>query len=170
MKRVLLIAAALASPCSAQLVNPPAVNLSTYATKAEVSAVQATAASACQPMAAIPPSETIGGAAGSGSNCRLVNSIQPRISRFVAFTTGADGTAVVTWQSMGSAPPGVTIQENIASNATNVPKCYPVNGTLTATGVTVKCYITQSILGLGLIPFTTATAGVTGTVLTLPGS
>lgn len=151
----------------AQIDNPMAVD-DTARTMALSAA--ADAASKCDPAAVVPPTETVGGAAGSGINCRLANAVQPRISRFVAFTTGSDGTVAVTWQSMGSTPAGANIQENVASNATNVPKCYPVTGTLTATGVTVKCYITQSILGLGVIPFTTATAGVTGTVLALPGT
>jgi hypothetical protein len=137
--------------------------------RADAAAAKAKADAACAPMAAIPPTETVGGSAGSGTACRLVNSVQPRISRTVSFTTGSNGTAVITWTDMGAVPLVFPIP-NVASGATQVPACYPVIGTATATGVTIKCFITQTLLGLGLVPFVAASAGVTGQVLALPAS
>lgn len=167
--RALPLAAGLcwALPSAAQVVSP--LDVGDAAARSAAAEALAKANSACTPMPAVPPTETVGGAAGSGTNCRLVNSVQPRISRTIAFTTGSDGTAVVTWVSMGITPLVFPVP-NIASGATQVPVCYPVIGTITATGVTIKCYVTQSILGLGIVPFTAAAAGVTGQVLALPAS
>ena len=168
MRAVLLaLAVAFPAPCAAQVVSPrDAGDASARAAAAEA---LSKANAACMPMAAIPPTETVGGAAGSGSTCRLANAIQPRISRTVAFTTAANGSAVVTWADMGLVPLVFPIA-SIANAATQVPACYPVSGTITSTGVTIKCFVTQSILGLGLAPFTSAAAGVTGQVLALPVS
>lgn len=159
MRRLALVAL-LAAPVSAQVAYPPSV------TQGDLAAVQAQIP---QPASTAPPMEVVGGAAGSGPTFRRGDAVQPRISRTVGFTTAANGQSVVTWQDMGAVPK-VYIQENITSGATNVPKCYPIASTISATGVTVACYITQSILGLGIVPFTTATAGISGQVLALPAS
>ena len=165
-----------------QVVVAPAgqVDTSTLATKAEVqaaastaSAAQTAAANACQPDPSVPPMETVGGAAGSGSGCRLANSIQPRISRTVTGTTVSGGTGTVSWPAMPSVPK-LTVTPYVASSAAQAPMCFPVAGSVTATGATVKCFtsqsVTVSVLGAVVAPVTTAAAGVTFDVLALPGS
>ena len=184
MRALALLLALATAPVSAQVVYPPvAIDLSAVPSKADVqaaadaataaqnaaTAAQTAAAAKCAPMAAVPPAEVIGGAAGSGSNCRLANSVQPRITRSVAFTTTSNGQAVVTWTDMGAVPLVFPVA-NVVSTATNVPSCYPVIGTITSTGATIRCYMTQSLLGLGLLPFTVAPAGVTGQILAIPAS
>jgi hypothetical protein len=158
---------------------PPAqVNTATLATKAEVQAAQdaAKAASdaavtACQPSASVPPMETVGGAAGSGTGCRLANSIQPRISRTVTGVTTSAGTGTVTWPAMPSVPK-LTVTPYVASGAVQAPMCFPVAGSVTTTGATVKCFTTQTVtvavLGAVVAPIITAAAGVSFDVLALP--
>lgn len=174
MRALLLAALLLPAVAQAQTVSPlvvPVIDTSNLATKAEVAAkANASALAAlCTPAATIPPMEVVGGSAGSGNTCRLANAVQPRISRTVPFTTGAAGTATVAWADMGAIPL-LNVQENVTASATNVPKCYPVIGTITATGATIKCYLTQSILGLGLVPFVAASSGVVGQVIAIPQS
>lgn len=123
----------------------------------------------CTPASTVPPTEAVTPTAGSSSTCRRADAIPPRISRTIAFTTGADGTAVITWPVMMAVPLVFPIP-NVAAGATQVPACYPVTGTATTTGVTIKCFQTQTLLGLGLVPFVSASAGVTGQVLALPPS
>lgn len=138
------------------------------------SAAQTTAASKCSATPIVPGMEVVGGSAGTNTGqCRPINAVQPRITRSVAFTTGAGGTVAVTWADMGAAPL-VFVVPNVASGATQAPVCYPVAGTITSTGATVKCYTTQSvtvsILGSVIAPVTTAGAGVTGQILAIPVS
>ena len=178
MRFIVLIATLLATPAYAQLSVPPApvdltpIQQAAAAAQVKADAAVAAALTACQPMALVPPAETIGGSAGTGSTCRLANAVQPRISRTVAFTTTSTGQAVLTWTDMG-ATPRIYVQEEvtaatIATAAANVPRCYPIAGTATATGVTIQCYVTQTLVGLGLVPFAKAAAGVTGSILALP--
>lgn len=155
----------LASPANAQLVSP----LAPPASQSDLTAVQAAVATKCDPMAMVPPTESVGGSAGSGTNCRLANAVQPRISRTVSGTTAANGQAVITWPDMGSVPK-LTVTPYVASNETAPFTCYPVIGTVTSTGATIKCYQDQSILGLGLLPRKAAVAGVQFDVLALPAS
>jgi hypothetical protein len=187
--RALLAVVLLAAPAAAQVAYPPAtIDLSNVPTKADVqaatdaataaqsvaSAAQTAAASKCAATPAIPGMEVIGGVAGTtGVGCRPVNSVQPRITRSVSFTTGSAGTAAVTWTDMGAVPL-VFVVPNVASGAGQAPACYPLAGTITATGATVKCYTTQSVtvalLGAVVAPITTAGAGITGQVLAIPVS
>lgn len=176
----------------AQVVSPltqpaAAVDTSSLATKTEVTtAAQAAAqakqaadaaalaaAAACQPSATVPPMETVGGSTGSGDACRLANAIQPRISRTVTGTTIAGGTGTVTWPAM-TAVPKLTVTPYVASSAAQAPLCFPVAGSVTTTGATIKCFtsqsVTVSILGAVVAPVTTAAAGVTFDVLALPQS
>lgn len=182
MIRLVIVALALCSPVAsrAQVVSPPALDTSALPSKADVvaatnaaNAAQTAAAAKCAPAAVVPPSETVGGAAGSGTQCRLANSVQPRITRTVAFTTVAGGTVSVTWADMGAVPL-VFPMPNIASSAAQGPMCFPVTGTITSTGATIKCFTTQSVtvsvLGAVVAPITTAGAGVTGQVLAIPVS
>jgi hypothetical protein len=161
--------------------NPGSVDTTNLATKAEVQtaaqkAQQAAdaAALACQPSATIPPMEVVGGSAGSGDACRLANAVQPRISRTVQGITSAAGTGAVAWPAMPS-PPRLTVTPYVAStSAANAPLCFPIAGTVTVTGATIKCFTTQSVtvslLGAVVAPITTAAAGVTFDVLALPAS
>ncbi|MEH3121177.1 MAG: hypothetical protein PGN16_04220 [Sphingomonas phyllosphaerae] len=171
----------IAALIALQVVSAPAggVDMTSLTTKidraqqAADTAAQA-AAAACQPSATIPPMETVGGSAGSGEACRLANAVQPRISRTVQGTTTAGGTGSVTWPAMPS-PPRLTVTPYVAStSAANAPLCFPVAGTVTVTGATIKCFTTQSvtvsILGAVVAPITTAAAGVTFDVLALPAS
>lgn len=177
MRVIGILLAFVASPVAAQVSYPPlAVDPATLASKAEVqaaqtaaSAAQSAASNACQPDPSVPPMETVGGSAGSGAACRLANSVQPRISRMVSGVTTSAGSGVVTWPAM-PATPKLTVTPYVAANAVQVPACYPVTGTVTTTGATIACYMTQTLLGLGLVPFARSTAGVTFDVLALPGS
>lgn len=170
------------TPAAAQVVVAPAnpVNTENLATKAEVqaaqnaaNAAQTVAASACQPSATVPPMETVGGAAGSGDACRLANAVQPRISRTVTGTTTTGGSGNASWAAM-PAVPKLTVTPYVASSAVQAPMCFPVSGTVTTTGATIKCFTSQSVtvslLGAVVAPVTTAAAGVTFDVLALPGS
>ena len=177
MRIALIALALLAWPAGAgaQLINPPLPvdtsglqdQITAAATKAD--SARTAAMSACQPSASVPPMETVGGAAGSGDTCRLANAVQPRISRMVSGVTTSAGSGVISWPAM-PAVPKLTVTPYVAANATQVPACYPVTGTVTVTGATIACYMTQTILGLGLVPFAKATSGVTFDVLALPGS
>lgn len=185
-----MIGAALALAQVVSPLQPPSaatVDTSALATKTELTAAQqaaaqaktaadaaaAKAAAACQPSATIPPMETVGGSGGSGDACRLANAIQPRISRTVQGVTVSGGTGAVSWPAMPS-PPRLTVTPYVASSAASAPLCFPVAGTVTVTGATIKCFTTQtvtvSILGAVVAPITTAAAGVTFDVLALPAS
>lgn len=89
MRYFLAALAMLASPAVAQTVTYP-TTVDSDARAAAASAL-ATAQSACQPMAIVPPVEVPGGTTGSGSNCRLVNAANNRISRTGMFSYGTDG-------------------------------------------------------------------------------
>lgn len=195
MRLLFLALALIATPSAAQVVYPPAaIDPAALPTKADVqaaaaaanaaavvaNAAQTAAASKCAATPVVPPMEVVGGSAGtSTAGCRPVNSVQPRITRSAAFTTAAGGSVAVTWPAMNDASgnpitPLVFPIPNIAAGATQAPSCYPVTGTITSTGVTLKCFTTQtvtvSILGASVAPITTAAAGVTGQVLAIPGS
>ncbi|MET0375796.1 MAG: hypothetical protein ABW128_16255 [Rhizorhabdus sp.] len=180
MRKFLIVLAvfAWAVPAVAQVTYPPGVD--TDARAAATSAIQAAqaaqdaAASKCTATPAIPTMETVGGDPGTNiGQCRPVNSVQPRITRSVAFTTGSAGTVVVTWPVMNAAPLVFPIP-NVTNAAAQGSLCYPVTGTITTTGATIKCYTTQSVtvslLGAVVAPLTTAGAGVTGQVLAIPAS
>lgn len=192
---ILLPLALLGAPAAAQVIYPPAViDPSALPSKADVqaataaanaaavvaNAAQTAAASKCAATPVVPPMEVVGGSAGtSTAGCRPVNSVQPRITRSASFTTTAGGSATVTWPAMNDTSgnpitPLVFPIPNIATGATQAPSCYPITGTITSTGVTLKCFTTQSvtvsILGSTVAPITAAAAGVTGQVLAIPGS
>lgn len=142
--------------------------------KSAADTATAAAAAACVPNAGVPPMEVVGGSTGSGNACRLANAIQPRISRTVSGTTAATGLGAVTWPAMPSVP-RLTVQPYVTStSAANAPLCFPVTGTVTTTGATIKCFSTQSVtvslLGAVVAPITTAAAGITFDVLALPQS
>jgi hypothetical protein len=175
MRAIALSLALVASPVGAQVVTAPptgtsAVDTAARAAAAEAkSAADAAAAAIPVPASTVPGMETIGGAAGSANTFRRGDAVQPRISRTVSGTTGANGQATISWPAMPSAPK-LTVTPYVTSAETQVPTCYPVAGTVTTTGAVIKCFRTQTLLGLGLIPFTVAPAGVQFDVLALPGS
>ncbi|MFK4871661.1 hypothetical protein [Novosphingobium sp. ZW T3_23] len=182
MIRAAILAALLAAPVPAlaQVVIAPPASTANTATKSEVQAAQAAAESAAAaaaaaqaaipvPASSVPGMEMVGGAAGSTNTYRRGDAVQPRISRTVTGTTGSAGTAAVTWPAM-AAVPKLVVTPYVTAAETQVPTCYPVTGTVTTTGATIKCFRTQTLLGLGLIPFTVAPAGVQFDVLALPGS
>lgn len=138
---------------------PAAIDTTNFATKAE----------ACPPASSMPPMEAVAATAGSATTCRRSDAVQPRISRSVSGVTGADGTAAITWPAMPSVPK-VDVTPYVGASDTQVPACFPVTGTVTTTGATIKCYKTQSILGLGIAPYAAATAGVAFDILVLPAS
>lgn len=125
------------------------------------------------PASITPPTETVAGATGTPGTYRPGNAVQPRITRSVPFTTDATGTAAVTWPTL-PAVPLVFPEPNVASGAAQAPICAPVTGTVTTTGVTIKCWTTQSVtvslLGAVVAPVSAAAAGVTGQVLAIPAS
>jgi len=178
----LLALALIASPAAAQVVVAPPTSAvpADVATKSEVQAAKAAADSAAAaaaaaqaaipvPASTVPGMEMVGGAAGSTNTYRRGDAVQPRISRTVSGTTGSAGTAAITWPAM-AAVPKLVVTPYVTAAETQVPTCYPVIGTVTTSGATIKCFKTQTLLGLGLIPFAVAPAGVQFDVLALPGS
>lgn len=160
-----LVALLIASPALAQVAYPPAP-ISTLATKSEVAAVQAQIP---QPSDSVPAADmATSGQVGSSARYRRPDDQAPRISRVVKqVVTAANGSAVVTWTAMPSVP-GLTITEYVGTSDTVTPACFPVTGTVTTTGATIKCFVDQTLLGLGLLPRKVAGAGVTFDVLALP--
>jgi hypothetical protein len=178
MRRLALISALLAAPAPAQVVYPPAtLDTSQVASKADVqaaadkaAAAQAAAAAACVATPSIPPTEMPGGAAGTNTGqCRPVNAVQPRITRVRPFNTVTGGTSPITYQDIGTTDLGVIVTVNIPTNPlTPIPTCGPLAGSITATGLTVKC--TVPIVNLGIIGISAAPAGTTGSVTVLPNT
>ncbi|WCT73913.1 hypothetical protein PQ455_01380 [Sphingomonas naphthae] len=139
---------------------------------AATAAAQATAvvqAPIPQPSSSAPPMEMIGGAVGNSLVYRRADDVQPRISRTVSGVTGAAGTAIVTWAALPSVGK-LTVTPYVSSTETKPPRCYPVIGTVTTTGATIKCFVDKSLLALGVLPSEAAGAGVQFDVLALPGS
>lgn len=173
------VALALALQIVSPLAPPTPAAIDTTARNAAAAAADAAqqaalaAAVACKPGATVPPMEIVGGSAGSGDACRLDNAVQPRISRTVTGTTVAGGSGAVTWPAMPSVP-RLTVTPYVASSAVQAPMCFPVAGSVSTTGATIKCFTSQSVtvslLGAVVAPITTAAAGVTFDVLALPTS
>ena len=149
---------------------PAPVDTSSLATKADVATVQAKIP---VPATAVPLPEVVGGAAGSQMVFRRADDIQPRITRASPCTTATGGTCTVTWPAMPSTPLVIPVP-TIASAAGQAPLCFPVTGTITTTGATIKCFTTQSVtvslLGAVVAPLTTAAAGVPVQVFAVPYS
>lgn len=149
---------------------PGAIDTSNLATKAEVASVDAKIP---VPSSTVPPVEVIGGAVGSQMVFRRADDIQPRITRGAPCTTVAGGTCSVTWPAMSAVPLVIPVP-TIAGAAAQAPLCFPVTGTITTTGATVKCFTSQSVtvslLGAVVAPITTAAAGVPVQVFAVPYS
>jgi hypothetical protein len=164
MRWLLALALFVSSTAAAQTIIAPPVDLSAYPKAADIPSLVINSI----PFAStVPPMETPSGTAGSSTTVRRGDAIQPRITRTVTCVTVTGGTCAVTWAALPSVPTVFPIPV-IASGGTQPIPCYPVSGTITTTGATIKCFQTQSILGLGLLPFTTGPAGVTVQVLAIP--
>jgi hypothetical protein len=165
-----VIGLALALQVVSPLALPGAVNTANLATKAEVAAV---AAAVPVPSSTVPPAEVIGGAVGSQMVFRRADDVQPRITRAAPCTTVAAGTCSVTWPVMPAVPLVIPVP-TIASTAAQAPLCFPVTGSITTTGATIKCFTSQSVtvslLGAVVAPITTAAAGVPVQVFAVPFS
>lgn len=149
----------------AQVTYPPA---DTAAISDQIATMQAAIP---VPASSVPPAETVGGAPGATMTFRRGDAVQPRITRAVIGTTAAGGTVAVTWDALPSVPIVVPIPF-VASGAVQAPMCFPVAGSVTTTGATVKCFtsqsVTVSILGAVVAPITTAAAGVQVQVFAVP--
>lgn len=166
--RAALLLALIAAPAGAQVVStPPApVNLSGYATKAEVSAVQAS----IPVPGGVVPTETIGGTAGVVTNAFMRADAKPnRITRAASCTTNASGTCTVTYDALPASDPNVI---TTPINSGTMPITCNLTAAATATSASVKCWtaqsVTVSILGAVVAPVTTSAAGVTIQVTAVP--
>ena len=168
MRWLLALLALTPAPALAQVTYPPAaVDPTVIATKADVQAIQAAMP---QPSESVPTADmTTSGAIGTSVRYRRIDDQAPRVSRTESGVTTSAGTGVVSWPAMSSVPQ-LTVTPYVSNTETQVPTCYPVTGSVTTTGATIKCFKTQTLLGLGLVPFTVAPAGVAFDVLALPGS
>lgn len=148
---------------------------------------QSSADSKCAPLAAVPGMEMVGGSAGSGVKCRLVNAVQPRISRTAVCTLATVSlisSCDATWEG-GSFPSETTIRllgapaPVSASQGTSTEQpidCKAYNVTLS--GVSVRCWTTQMLsinlagvtAGLNLSPTAAAGAGTQIQVTAIPAS
>lgn len=152
----------------------PAQTVSALNSPPTQEALDALAAQIPQPSSTAPVADmAVDGAVGSSPRYRRVDDQAPRISRTVTGSTLSTGLGVVTWPAM-TAPPKLTVTPYVASGASQAPICFPVIGTVTNTGATIRCFTTQSVtvslLGAVVAPLTTAAAGVTFDVLALPAS
>jgi len=160
---LLLLAIACSTPALGQTVSP----LTRPATQNDIAAIQAQIP---QPSDAVPmPDMATAGAIGSSPRYRRPDDQAPRISRTVSGTTGTAGTAAVTWAAMPSVPK-LTVTPYVGSAETLPARCYPVVGTITTTGATIKCYRDRALLALLQLPAEVAPAGIQFDVLVLPGS
>lgn len=155
-----IILALLAAPVAAQINNPTDIS----------GAIDAMFAST------VPPTETVGGAAGSATTIRRGDAVQPRITRATNCTLDATGSCSITWATaLSSAPTIVTTPINppasqaIMCNTTATP---------TTTAVSIKCWTIQTTLlslaivttGLTLAPAATAPAGTVVQVIAIPNT
>lgn len=121
-----------------------------------------------QPANVLPPSESASAAIGAQTmRYALEDHVHPRISRNPDCVTGAGGVCTVTFAATMAIPKAYPFAR-IAAGATQPIPCHIVAGSITTTSAQVKCFATQSILGLGLFPFTTGAAGVTVDVFVIP--
>lgn len=184
------LAALFAAPAAAQTSYPPVVIVPSSvqqtidAAAAKADAAQIAADAACKPMAAIPPVEVPGGSAGSGTNCRLVNAADNRISRTGVFTISAGGailcggSTTCAWLDAGGNP------MPLPAGAASYPMFFTAIGATGSPGV--KCKVTtttntgftgatcvQSVASVTLLGAAVEVAAATGTqvfALSLPAT
>ncbi len=180
MRAALLALALIASPAAAQLtVSPlsaPASAVDTTArTLAQAAADKADAA--CKPMAAVPPTEIPGGTTGSGTDCRLANAANNRISRTGVFTVTngqvlCGGSTTCTWAT--PLPAGAASYPIFftAVGATGAPSVRCKVASTTNTGFTgANC--TQAVAAVSVLGASVEIAAATGTqifALSLPAT
>lgn len=179
MRALAFLTALLASPAAAQsiaggTVDPAPIAAAQAQAKADAAlataqAAQQAAAVACAPGSMMPRAEAVTASAGTATTCKRSDEIPLRISCTVSGVTGANGTGPVTWPAMASVPK-LTITPYITSTETLPYRCYPVTGTVTTTGATIKCFRDRAILAILQLPVEAAPAGVTFDVFALPGS
>jgi len=184
------LVALFAAPAAAQTTYPPVVVVPSSvqqtidAAVAKADAAAAAAAAACQPMAVVPPTEVPGGTTGSGTNCRLVNAADNRISRTGIFTVSAGGailcggSTTCAWlDSAGNPAP-------LPAGAASYPMFFTAIGATGAPGV--KCKVTsttntgftgatcvQSVASISILGAAVEVAAATGTqvfALSLPAT
>lgn len=191
MRALLFAAALIATPAAAQsiaggTIDPtPIVSAQAKADAAlaAAAAAQQAAQQACQPMSAVPPSETVGGSGGTGTACRLVNAVQPRITRTAscAFTISVGvATCTTNWDG-GPFPSGTTIRltgspaivDTGPGSANEQPitcKAYGVS----VTGISFRCWQAQSsvvsLLGATVLPFSAPAQTATVQATAIPSS
>ena len=171
-KPILALAAlCIAVPARAQMM---VSGLAAPASTADLSAVVATIP---VPASSAPTAESIVGAAGSTMTFRRGDAVQPRITRMLGpdspCLTNASGLCMATWTATSGGTPGVLPIPMISStSAAQAPQCLPVDGTITTTGATIKCFTTQTVtvgaLGASVAPITTAAANLKVMVLVIP--
>jgi len=183
MRTIILaaLAAMLATPAAAQLVsplNPPITPEAAAQLADQVDQARTLAATACQPSAVVPPMETPAGAAGSGKACRLVNSVQPRITRTASCnvaTAAGITSCTAAWDGSGfpdgatirlaGAPAAVTTTVGTSAEQPIACKAYA----MTTTSISFRCWQSQTTAlnlsivtaGLSLLPFATVPTSVT---------
>lgn len=171
----------LTAPARAQIlingVPPTTLDTSVLATKAEVAVVQA---NACAPASTVPPMEAVTASAGSASDCRRADAVQPRISRTGSCTLAANGACSGSWDG-GNFPAGATVHpvgDPTPVNAGAQPITCNYTATPTVSGFALKCWTGQSsVLSLSLVttgttvlPFATPAAGIVVKATAIPTS
>jgi hypothetical protein len=158
MRAALLLLALAAAPAYAQggVVNstPNAIDVSTLATKAEVAAK-------CDPMSSTPPPETVSGAPGSGTNCRLANAVQPRITRAATVLTDASCNFSSTWANALSAIPTISLTWVNTTPASGAIKCELTNDP-TTTSAAGRCLREQPSTTLASVTIVGISAAIGG--------
>lgn len=180
--KIVLLAALLAAPvCAQTTVSPLSPSAAVDATaRADAAAAKLKADAACSPMAIVPPSEAVGGSAGTpgSTNCRIVDAVQPRITRAGKCTLVAGGTCAGTWKGNGADyafPAGTNVVVTyMVENTGTQPVICNLTAAPTITGYSIRCWQTQTttlslaIVTAGLTPPVTSAAAA-GTVVNLTG-
>lgn len=148
----------------------PAPDMSGYATKSDVGAIQSQIP---QPAATVPPTEMTGGSVGTPGTYRPADARQPRITRSKTVVLAADGTATFDWTAQGAlATPGQVALAPVYTGA-GVPKCWVT--ALSATAASIKCVVESvalvSVAGINIGSVTnSAPSGLQVGVIALPPS
>jgi hypothetical protein len=175
-RRLSLVLAALVCTGAAHagLDVPPAPatvpDLSAFATKSDVQQMQQAIP---QPAMNVPPTEMIGGAAGTPGAYRPADARQPRITRSKTVILAADGTGTFDWTSQGALIAPVQVAIAPVYTGAGIPKCWVTAAS--ATSASVKCVIETvsvlSIAGINVGSITnSAPASITVGVIVLPAS
>lgn len=146
MRAALLVLALLATPAAAQVSYPP-VDASKVATKSEVQAAAALAATACQPAMTAPMSEASSATAGSAATCNRQDSRAKRITRATSCTLATGGTCTVTYEALPAEDPNII---PVAQSAQ--PIFCTKTAAATSTSASIRCWLYQSaVLTLAVV-------------------